>query len=176
MASKLPTEILVKIFSYLNQTDRHVRVARVSKHWHQIVRYHCSDEIVVSFEGGGMHCDWKMLAEYSWHSVKRLYLIGSVGTIDLIATAVRNCSPNIAISYREISYSQMGSYWYSREKTRDTRRHLMPFSTTDKTGMRPYQHGMLDNMTNRYEVKYTRKRKEKTWTMRKLRMLPRPNV
>jgi hypothetical protein len=165
MASKLPTEILVKIFSYLNQTDRHVRVARVSKHWHQTVRYHCSDEIVVSFQGGMVHCDWNMLAEYSWHSVKRLYLIGYVGTIALIATAVRNCSPNIAISYRAISYSQGGLYWYSRDKTR-----MMAFST-DKTDMRPYQHGMLDNMTNRYEVKYPGQRKEITWAMRKAEVL-----
>jgi leucyl aminopeptidase (aminopeptidase T) len=148
MASKLPTEILVKIFSYLNQTDRHVRVARVSKHWHQTVRYHCSDEIVVSFQGGMVHCDWNMLAEYSWHSVKRLYLIGYVGTIALIATAVRNCSPNIAISYRAIAYSHGGVY--------GNKPGMMEIPT-DKTYMSPYQHGMLGNMTNRYKVKYQRK-------------------
>ena len=152
MCQLLPSEILVKIFSYLNQTDRHVGVARVCKLWHQIVRYHLSEEIVVSFQGGMMHCDWNMLAEYSWHSVKRLYLIGYVDTIAMIATAVRNCSPNIAISYRAVSYSQGGLYWYSKKKT-----HMRAFSTfsTDKRDMWPYQHGMFDNMVNRYVVQYT---------------------
>jgi hypothetical protein len=122
--STVPTEILVKIFSYLNQRDRHIAVAQVCKFWLYVVRQYLSDDIVVSYRGGGnLNCDWKLVAEYSWHSVKRLYLIGSAPTIHRIATKVRTCCPNIAISYRV-----WDTVWY----------HGSP-GPTDKTCMTPYQ-------------------------------------
>jgi hypothetical protein len=45
--SKLPSEILVKIFSYLDQTDRHFGAARVCKFWLELVRFHLTEKVVI---------------------------------------------------------------------------------------------------------------------------------
>jgi hypothetical protein len=45
--SKLPTEILVKIFSYLDQSDRHFGAARVCKFWLDLVRFHLTEKVVI---------------------------------------------------------------------------------------------------------------------------------
>ena len=129
--SELPTEILVKILSYVNQTDRHVGVARVCKLWRHIVHYYLSEEILVSFRATALNCDWKMVAENSWHSVKRLYLIGSVPNIYGIAWVVKDCCPNIAISYRWVHHVIPGDP-YGITATNKTR--MEPFVDTVRYG------------------------------------------
>jgi hypothetical protein len=47
---QLPMEILVDIFSYLDQTDRHFGVARVCKFWLELVRFHLTDKVVLCHE------------------------------------------------------------------------------------------------------------------------------
>jgi hypothetical protein len=93
--SQLPTEILVKIFSYLDQTDSHLGAARVCKFWLELVRLHLTKKVVVSHEVISYErhkeytwflnksgpkvtkssCDWNIVAEKSWKFMKTLILI-----------------------------------------------------------------------------------------------------
>jgi hypothetical protein len=110
--SKLPLEIVVKIFSYLDQTDRHFGVARVCKFWLELVRSHLTDKVVVCHELIPHHleysramyrspkftkssCDWKIVAEKSWF-VKKLKLIRVSGAdLNDILTATKEFCHNI---------------------------------------------------------------------------------
>jgi hypothetical protein len=95
--SKLPTEILVKIFSYLDQTDRHFGVARVCKFWLEIVRFHLTEKVLVCNRSGPKSsCDWNIVAEKSWKNVKKLKLIGVSGAnLQDIMTATKEFCHNI---------------------------------------------------------------------------------
>jgi hypothetical protein len=111
--SELPTEMLVKILSYLDQTDTHFGVALVCKFWLELVRLHLMEKVVVCHKDILMEidnfpncytlysarcapkvtkssCDWNIVAEKSWKFVKTLILIG-VGGADLndIITATK---------------------------------------------------------------------------------------
>jgi hypothetical protein len=109
--SKLPSEILVKIFSFLDQTDCHFRVERVCKFWLELVRFHLMEKIVIchqeisskydhdifSMYGNRSapkltksSCDWNIVAEKSWKFVKTLILVRVGGSaLNVIITATK---------------------------------------------------------------------------------------
>jgi hypothetical protein len=109
--SKLPSEILVKIFSFLDQTDCHFGVERVCKFWLELVRFHLMEKIVIchqeisskydhdifSMYGNRSapkltksSCDWNIVAEKSWKFVKTLILVRVGGSaLNVIITATK---------------------------------------------------------------------------------------
>jgi hypothetical protein len=109
--SKLPSEILVKIFSFLDQTDCQFGVARVCKFWLELVRFHLMEKVVVichqdiskddhdifSMYGNRSapkltksSCDWNIVAEKSWKFVKTLILVRVDGSaLNDIITATK---------------------------------------------------------------------------------------
>jgi hypothetical protein len=113
--AKLPSEILVNIFSYLDQTDRHFRVAKVCKFWLELSRYHLTEKVVVchqeilkpNHEVYSMYanrsgpkltkssCDWNIVAEKSWKFVKKLVLtrVGGSDLNDIITATKGICFP-----------------------------------------------------------------------------------
>jgi hypothetical protein len=123
--SKLPAEILVKIFSYLDLTDRHFGVSLVCKFWLEFVRLHLMKKVVVCHQLfnnnfsketsiSNFHseyarfanksgpkvtkssCNWNIVAEKSWKFVKTLILIRvDGGDLNNILTATTEFCHNI---------------------------------------------------------------------------------
>jgi hypothetical protein len=70
--SKLPSEILVKIFSFLDQTDCHFGVERVCKFWLELVRFHLMEKIVICHQEISSKYDHDIFSMYGNRSAPKL--------------------------------------------------------------------------------------------------------